>query len=207
MRLHVTEYSPYARMTRILVREKKLLHRVEETLARTRQKDSPFYETNPSGRVPFLERPSGPGLEGSRLILEYLDQLDDAPLLKLPAAKEYWEYQRLEEAARGLMDGLSVWVRELRRPLNNRSNIVIEHEKERASRVIASWDAEIDDDLMHGTLNYPQLTLACSLCLDQWNNDFTWRDKHPKLLKWLESFETMPSFVATEPPTTISSNP
>jgi len=204
MQLYVTPFSPYGRMTRILLREKRLQHRVDECIAVTRKKDSPYYEINVSGRVPYFITSDGTGLEGSRLILEYLDQLDDKPLLKTSTEANYWEYARLEEAARGLMDGISVWCRELRRPVSERSQILIEHEQDRAARVLGRWETEIDHPIMRGSLNYPQLTLACALCLDQWNPYFDWRANHPKLSQWLQPFEAWQSFTATTPPSTLS---
>lgn len=206
-KLFITEFSPYARMTRILCREKGLLSRVEEVIARTREVNSPYYKINFSGRVPYLLRSDGIGIAGSRLILEFLDQLQEDRLLHQPDKKSYWEYGRLEESALVVMDGVSVWCRELKRPASDRSQIIIEHETARAARMVAQWDREIDNPIMRGPLNFPQLTLACALCLDQWNPNFQWRDKHPKLLDWLTPMETKSSFLATNPPSKISIDP
>lgn len=208
MQLFITEFSPYVRMTRILLREKNLQTRVEEIIARTRKKNSPYYEINVSGRVPYLLHSDGGegGLRvvGSRLILEYLDQLDGTSILQSATVNDYWEYGRLEESALVVMDGVSVWSRELKRPANDRSQVVIDHEKVRAARMVASWETEIDNPIMQGPLNYPQLTLACALCMDQWNPYFEWRSRHPKLALWLKPLEARPSFSATVPPSMIS---
>lgn len=203
MQLFVTEYSPYARVARILLREKNLQPRVEEVIARTRKRNSPYYEIYPAGRVPYLALSDGSGVEGSRLILEYLDQLDDTPWLQASQSSDYWEYSRLEESARGVMDGVSVWARELRREEQDRSQVLLAHEKERAKRVLKTWESEINNPLMQGAINYPQLTLACALCMDQWNSHFKWRHDHPKLSLWLKEFEDRPSFKSTAPPSTI----
>lgn len=204
MQLFITDYSPYVRMTRILIREKGLETRVEEVSARTRVKNSAYYEVNVSGRVPYLRGSNGFEVQGSRLILEYLDQLDGQPILESSNDQNYWEYARLEESALVVMDGISVWSRELKRPANDRSEIVIEHEKTRAARMVEKWETEIINPIMQGPLNYPQLTLACALCMDQWNPYFEWRDEQQKLAAWLEPLETRPSFSATEPPSKIS---
>ena len=50
MKLYITPGSPYARMVRMVILEKGLANRVEIILAPTRQKDSPYYKINPSGR-------------------------------------------------------------------------------------------------------------------------------------------------------------
>jgi len=58
------------------VLEKGLLDRVEIIPAQTRVADSPYYRINPSGRVPYLVRNDGIGMEESALICAYLDRLD-----------------------------------------------------------------------------------------------------------------------------------
>ncbi len=76
MKLYVTYTSPYARLARILVVEKALEDRVEIIEAKTRTRNSPYYQINPSGRVPYLIDGSGVGMEDSQLICAYLDSLD-----------------------------------------------------------------------------------------------------------------------------------
>ena len=51
MKLYITTGSPYARMTRIVIIEKRLVDRIDVVLAQTRLADSPYYGINPSGRV------------------------------------------------------------------------------------------------------------------------------------------------------------
>ena len=65
MKLYVTLTSPYARLARIMVLEKSLEDRVEIITAKTRVADSPYYQINPSGRVPYLVDNSGVGMEDS----------------------------------------------------------------------------------------------------------------------------------------------
>ena len=138
MKLYITPGSPYARMARIVVLEKGLASRVEVIVAKTRVANSPYYQINPSGRVPYLVRDDGTGLEDSPLICFYLDHLDGNPKFDFPAGVEGTEARRLEALARSLVDGLSVWSRELARPENERSPGVIQHEAERARRMTDS---------------------------------------------------------------------
>ncbi len=85
MRLYITPGSPYARIARIMVLEKRLGDRVEIVSARTRSADSPCYQINPSGRVPYLVRDDGGGLEVAAVICRYLDRLDGQPAFDVPA--------------------------------------------------------------------------------------------------------------------------
>jgi glutathione S-transferase len=200
VKLYITPGSPYARMARILVLEKSLGNRVEVITAQTRTAGSPYYKINPSGRVPYLVRGDGVGLEESAVICTYLDRLDGKPSFDLPPGEQGWEARRLEALARSLIDGLSVWLRELYRPPNERSPGLIRHETERAARMLDLWEREIGHALMHGALNMAQITLGCALGLEARNLDFDWRSGHPRLLDWYGPIAARPSFTATAPP-------
>ena len=85
MQLYVTPGSPYARMARIVVLEKNLENRVEVIQAQTRLPGSPYYRVNPSGRVPYLVRDDGVGMEESAVVCDWLDQLDG-----YPSSDDFW---------------------------------------------------------------------------------------------------------------------
>jgi glutathione S-transferase len=108
MKLYVTYTSPYARLARIVVIEKAIEDRVEIIEAKTRTLDSPYYQINPSGRVPYLVDDAGLGMEDSQLICAYLDSLDGKPRFH---GSRNWAYRRLEFMARSMCDGISVWSR------------------------------------------------------------------------------------------------
>jgi len=199
MKLYITPGSPYARIARILVLEKGLGNRVEIVAAQTRLANSPYYSINPSGRVPFLVRDDGVGLEESAVICAYLDQLDGKPAFDLPAGNQAWEARRLEAHARSMLDGLAVWVREITRPQNERSPTILQHEADRAKRMADMWEQEIDHPLLQGALNFAQITLACALALGARMPDFHWRPGHPKLCAWFDRISARPSFAATAP--------
>jgi glutathione S-transferase len=84
MKLYVTLTSPYARLARILVIEKTLEDRVDVIAVKTRIADNPYYQINPSGRVPYLIDDAGIGMEDSQLICAYLDSLNGKPLFHDP---------------------------------------------------------------------------------------------------------------------------
>jgi len=200
MRLYITPGSPYARMARIVVIEKGLESRVEIIAAQTRLTDSPYYKINPSGRVPYLIRDDGVELEESAVICAYLDQLDGRPIFDLPTGEQEWEGRRLEALARSMLDGLTVWGREITRPKDEQSPTVIRHERDRSKRMADLWEQEIDHPLMHTPLNMAQLTLACALGFEPRLPDFHWRPGHPKLCDWFSPIAARTSFTATVPP-------
>ena len=130
-------------------------------MAVTRTPNSPYYKINPSGRVPYLACDNGVGLEGSQPVCYFLDHLDGVPMLDAPDGDVGIAYRRLEEYARSLLDGASVWLRELRRAPEDRSATIIEHERQRLDRLADFWEGEIDHPLLQGALNMPQLIRAC----------------------------------------------
>ena len=200
LKLYITQNSPYARLARITVLEKGLEDKVKQIVAQTRSIDSPYYEINPSGRVPCLILPDGTRLEESQVVCSYLDNLDSAPLFGAPPGSNGFHVQRLEAMARSLADGVSVWIREGFRPQQQRSPGVIDHERDRAARLIEVWETEVMHPVMTGKLsNMAQMTLIVALHLERWNPDFEWRDGHPNLVNWAESLAVRPSIRDTMP--------
>ena len=199
MKLYITPGSPYARIVRIVVLEKRLEDRVEIAVAQTRSADSPYYRIATSGRVPYLVRDDGVGLEESSLICRYLDHLDGKPEFDASTDEAGWEALRLGALASSLMDGLSVWLRETRRPENEQSPGIIRHEMDRARRLINLWETEIDCPTMQGKLNLAQIALVCALGLEVRMQDFRWREGHPRLREWFDRLAPRPSIAATAP--------
>jgi glutathione S-transferase len=111
MKLYVTYTSPYARLARIVVIEKAIEDRVEIIEAKTRTLDSPYYQINPSGRVPYLVDDAGLGMEDSQLICAYLDSLDGKPRFHGSRSESDWAYRRLEFMARSMCDHLGMVAR------------------------------------------------------------------------------------------------
>jgi len=201
MKLYMTDTSPYARIVRIVVLEKGLENQVEMIPARTRRVGSPYYEINPSGRVPYLVREDGVGFEDSAVICKYLDQLTTPQRFDLPPGEEAWEAQRLEAVAGSLLEGVSVWVRELRRPVDERSPTILAHELSRSERLIEWWENQIDHPFMHGKLTMAQIALITCLQMELQMPDFKWRPGHPKLSDWADRMAERPSVAATMPST------
>ena len=199
MKLYITETSPYARMVRVMIIEKELQARVEIIVTKTRMANNPYHAINPSGRVPYLVRDDGVGLEESRLICAYLDHLDGKRGFDLPVGDAIWEPRRLEALAASLIDSLAVWGREIARPQDERSPTVIRHERSRTARMADLWEAQIDHPWMHGPLNMAQITLACALGFEPRIPELVWRPGHPKLGAWFDKVSSRPSFAATVP--------
>lgn len=199
MKIYVTATSPYARIARTVVLEKGLADSVEIINAITRKVDSPYYAINPSGRVPYLVRDDGVGIEDSRLIAAYLDSLDGNPSIVAPFDTENWASGRLEAYARSMVDGICVWVREMRRPEYERSPTIQAHELSRAGRLADFWENEITAPLMNGPLNLIQLLLISGLDFAAYGRMGDFTEGRPQLANWAAQMRQRPSLVATAP--------
>jgi glutathione S-transferase len=197
MRLYVTLTSPYARLARILIVEKQLQDSVEIVEAKTRTVDSPYYEINPSGRVPYLVDDAGVGMEDSQIICAYLDGLDGKPWLRHSLEDSNWDYRRLEATARSLCDSISVWVREMSRPENERSPKVLAHEVARSQRMADFFEARVNESLMNGPPSMAQLLLAVSLESASKRGPGDLAAGRPALAAWLRCLSDLPAMRTT----------
>jgi glutathione S-transferase len=140
MRLFFAAGSPYARIIRIAVAELGLGDRIAPVETTLRDPASSLLPHNPVGRVPALVLPDGTVLTETPLILLHLDRISGrAPLLPLDDLAVLAAYGRVS----GLLDGIAVWNRELRRPVQERSPGVIALEEGRAARVADALEAAV----------------------------------------------------------------
>jgi glutathione S-transferase len=198
MKLYVTFTSPYARLARILVLEKALEDRVEIIAAKTRAANSPYYQINPSGRVPYLIDDSGVGMEDSQLICAYLDSVDGKPRFHHPRRQTDWAYQRLEFAARNMCEGICVWVREMARPESERSPTVLAHEAARAQRMADLFEGRVPD-LTQSAPSMAHLILAVALDVAAKRGFGDLTTGRAQLAAWMRSMSERPSMQRTAP--------
>jgi len=200
MKLYVTLGSPYARLARIVVVEKRLEDRVALVEAKTRTPDSPYYQINPSGRVPYLLDDDGVGMEDSYLICAYLDSLDGAPRLHDPLRDRDWAYRRFEATARSFCDGIAVWAREMHRPQNERSPSLLAHEVARAERMADVFEVKAKEPLLQEAPRMAHLMLAVTLEMARKRGLGDLTEGRPALAAWLRPISDLPAMRAPAPP-------
>ncbi|HUL87771.1 MAG TPA: glutathione S-transferase N-terminal domain-containing protein [Pseudolabrys sp.] len=200
MKLYVTYTSPYARLARILVIEKTLEDRIEVIEAKTRTPGSAYYQINPSGRVPYLVDDAGVGMEDSQLICAYLDSLDGKPRFHDPLHEPNWTYLRLEFMARSMCDGISVWTREMVRPVGERSPSVLAHEATRSQRMANAFERLVDDPPLRGPTRMAHLILAVALERARYCGLDDLINGRPRLASWAAAISERPSMQRTAPP-------
>ena len=92
-----------------------------------------------------------------------------------------------------------MWARELRRPENERSPGIIEHERERSRRMADFWESHVAAPEMSGELNLAQITLVVALQIEARLPAFAWREGHSALEAWEAQLAKRPSIAATRP--------
>ncbi|RAI56905.1 glutathione S-transferase family protein [Roseicella frigidaeris] len=200
MRLFHTPGSPFARMVRVALRETGLLGRVAEVETTLRDPASSLLPANPVGRVPTLLLADGTALTETALILPFLDGLGGAyPLLPLGDVAARAAFGRIL----GMMDGIGVWNRELRRVPEERSPGVIALETGRAGRVADALEAEIAAGgwRLAGPPDAARIALGCTLgYAERRHRAWDWRPGRPALAAWFDALAARPAFQATLPP-------
>ena len=198
MQLYFVAGSPYARMARIAVAETGLGARIAQVETTLRTPSSTLLPYNPVGRVPTLVLDDGMVLTETLPILLHLDSLHGGPrLVPLSDTARMAEYGR----AMGMLDGIAVWNRELRRPEHERSPGVIALETTRGNRVADALEAEAGAGALPQTFDAAWLTLVCALgYCEKRHRTWRWREGRPALSAWYDTAAQRPSFQDTTPP-------
>lgn len=196
MRLYFVHGSPYARMVRIALAETGLDARVTPVETTLRDPASTLVPLNPVGRVPSLVLDDGIVLTETLPILLHLDRLHDGPrLVPLDDPARMAAYGR----AGGMLDGIAVWNRELRRPVHERSPGVIALEATRANRTADVLEAEAAG--LDQRVDCAWLALVCALgYCERRHKAWAWREGRPALAAWFDRAAERPSFRNTTPP-------
>ena len=198
MQLFFVPGSPYARMVRIALIEAGLDRRIATVETTLRDPASTLLPHNPVGRVPTLLLDDGTALTETLPILLHLDTLHDGPrLVPLAETARMAAYGR----ATGMMDGIAVWNRELRRPVHERSPGVIALETTRANRTADEYDRAARAGALSQRFDAAWLALACGLgYCEKRHKTWAWREGRPSLAAWFDVAASRPSFQNTTPP-------
>lgn len=204
MRLFHAPGSPYARIARMAVIELGLEDRVAVEEATLRDPASVLLPFNPVGRVPALLLDDGSTITETTPVLMVLDSLvaPDRRLLPGPdAPRALAAYGRVL----GMLDGIAVWNRELRRPVHERSPGVIALEALRAVRVADALERDVASGGFRAVdAGYLALVAVLGYC-ERRHTAFTWRQGRPALAALFDAAQARPSVARTVPPAGMGS--
>ncbi len=194
--LFYSEGSPYARICRMAIREGGLVDQVQEAFTTLRDPEAAVLPFSPSGRVPALVLPDRTAITETTLIIGWLDSYGSQPAMLPVQTPEIAAYGRVL----GMLDGIAVWNRELRRPVNERSPSVIALENLRANRIA---DA-LEHDVAKGAYTkvdagYLALSSVLGYC-ERRHTVWKWREGRPELSRWFDQASQRTAFQETLPP-------
>ena len=199
MELLASPASPFARKTRIVLREGALNGQVAEVMvSNTPYEPEPrVLAANPLGKIPALIRDDGPALYDSRVICRFLD---DAGGSGLYPQGRIWDILTLEATADGIMEAcLSMTYEGRYRDAAAQSGPWVEAQWAKAARALDVIENRWMS-LLSGPLNMGQVAVGCALgYIDLRHGSRGWRDGRDTLAGWYAAFALRDSFAATRP--------
>ncbi len=197
MKLHWSPRSPYVRKVMIVIHELGLGESIELTrsVAVTTQLNSKIIADNPLNKIPTLVLSDGRALYDSRVICEYLASLSATRIFFRPG-DDYFETLRRQALGDGLLDLMISWRGEDLRPQELRSQVHIRAFAAKLQHCLAALEADAPA-LGRDPFDIGHVATGCALAyIDFRFREQNWREKHPRLAAWHETFEARPSALA-----------
>lgn len=198
MKLHWSPSSPFVRKVLIVAHELGLIERIacERAVVGPARLNRDVMDDNPLNKIPTLV--AGPlALFDSRVICEYLDDLDGRGLMFPRDPARRWPALRRQALGEGLTETAVSLRDEHWRGDGHRSTA---HLIAYRAKVAACLDALEADDFAAGRPDIGHVAVACALSyLDFRMPEIRWRDGHPRLAAWESAMAERPSLVLTQP--------
>lgn len=201
MLLHWSPRSPYVRKVLIAAHEAGLADRIEtvRTVVAAAEPNTELMKQNPQSRLPTLVLADGTVIYDSVVICEYFDTLHGGDKLFPAAWPERLVALRRHALGDGMLDTMLMWRGEVLRPAGGQS---IKHMQAWRLKTNVSVDMleEDADALAASRFSIGHVTIGVALgYIDFRFPELAWRNGHPRLARWYESFTARPSVKATEP--------
>jgi glutathione S-transferase len=198
MTLHWSPRSPYVRKVMIAINEMGLTDRIRtvRTIVGGTTPHAELMKINPLGKIPTLELGDGTVIYDSSVIIEYLDTLHTGPKLYPSAWPERLTALRRHALGQGMLDSALPLLAEGFRPAERQSE---PHKALWRAKLRASVDALEQEAAALGASAFSVGHLAIGVALaylDFRFADLAWRDGHPGLTAWHETFNARPSVQA-----------
>ena len=195
MKLLGTPTSPYVRKVQLMLLEKGIPH--EYLVDAPRDPGSLAARANPLARIPALVLDDETCVFDSPVIAEYVDTLNDDPIL-IPRtdALARMHVKRWEALADGIMDSAFTVRSERLRPEEKQDTDTIERHNQAISRALEFAGAQLGNaEWTHGeTLSLGDLALFAALVyLDLRQAERDWRSLYPNLKALFERIAARPS--------------
>lgn len=198
MKLYYSPASPFVRKVMVVLHETGKLGGVEivPSSGTPLAPGTMPVGLNPLGKIPALERETGPALYDSRVICRYLGEGSSL----YPKGEALWDALTLEATGDGILDAAVLMVYEGRtRPEDMQFAPWVEAQWGKVTRALdmleSRWMAHL-----YGPFDIGQIAVGCALgYLDFRHEARNWREGHPSLAAWYGKVSARESFVETTP--------
>jgi glutathione S-transferase len=196
--LRTSPVSPFGRKIKMALAVTGLSPQVELVVANTVDANDSLRSQNPLGKIPTLILEDGTALFDSRVIVEYLNEVECKHTL-IPAGQRI-AVLRQEALADGLTDAAILQMYEKRfRPAEHHVQAWLEHQQGKVARVLDFAEATFSTP-QSGAAHIGEIAQAAALGYLDFRFAGDWRADHPKLVAWLDDFaRRTPAFAATAP--------
>ena len=197
MILRYSAASPYARKILIAADLLGLSKMLTLEPANTADPNDSLRKQNPLGKIPTLILENGRCLYDSRVIVDYLDQLDGQGRLIPKEPFRRIESLRLQALGDGVNDAaLALRYETTTRPDMLRDAGMIAHQQEKIDRALGSLNFDLPT--MEQTIGC--ISIACALGYLDLRFEGAWRKNYHHLADWLSNFEChTPIYASTKP--------
>ncbi|MFA6920816.1 MAG: glutathione S-transferase N-terminal domain-containing protein [Gallionella sp.] len=198
MKLLGTQTSPYVRKARLVLLEKNIPH--EYAIDPPTEPASLVLRVNPLGRIPALILDDGFCVFDSTVIADYVDTLNDAPILiprDDPGAR--LRVKRWEALADGIADSAVVVRTEVLRPAGQQNSATLDLHNTAVSHALEYASALLGENAWceGESITLADLALVSALIyLDLRQPERDWRSAHPNLAAWFARVSARPSVIA-----------
>lgn len=191
--------SPFGRKVKIAAKLLGLMDRIEVLVADTNNETDSLRRQNPLGKIPTLVLEDGTALFDSRVILEYLDHLAGGGRI-IPVDETRFAVLTLQALADGIMDAAILQVYESRwREPDLQNGKWVAHQSGKIRRALATLDSAAPSLAEDGNWHVGQIAVACALGYLDLRFAGSWRQEHPRLEEWLDTFaQAVPAFAETQ---------
>jgi glutathione S-transferase len=198
MKLHWSPRSPYVRKVMIAANHIGVADQLTcvRTVVSTFKPAEELFTDNPLNKLPTLVLDDGSALFDSRVICEYLDTLHDGAKLYPSDGTERFKTLRYQALGDGMLDICLIRLAERLKPEEQRNAAIIASNERKASEAVKRLESEVDI-LAPRPFDIGHIAVGTALgYLDFRFQDDAWRDGHPRLTAWHETFNNRPSVLA-----------
>lgn len=195
MKLIGSNTSPYVRKARLVLMEKNIPHTY--VVDPPSEPNSQVTRFNPLGRIPALILDDNSCVFDSTVIAEYVDTLNDTPIL-IPRhdALARMRVRRGEALADGIMDSAVVVRMERIRPEEKQEQATLDLHNSAITRALTHAADQLGQrEWCEGNdISLADLALTSALIyLDLRQPERDWRSAHPNLAAWFNRLNARPS--------------